>query len=194
MPVVGHRRDESIGVPASGAVAGVRRPIPLARIIETRRGGIRIAARGVVNAARLQIPCGESSGCSADDESRCECNLGLVQHCCISLSCISLSRFRPEPLVDRQVARRHLLTFRSRNLILEFNGSCLSDERCLQPQSCRGLGATRGEAEAGDLNVMMQSKKPQQGCWGSSSADLFCRSKTIRVARMSARVARMSAQ
>jgi hypothetical protein len=144
MPVVGRRRDESIGVPASGAVAGAVRPIPSASSIEARGGGIGIAARGVVDAARLQIPCGESRRCSADDESRRECNLGLVQHCCISLS-----RFRPARVGDGQVARRHPSTFRSKKLILKFNASYHSDERCLQAQSCRGIGATRGEAEAG---------------------------------------------
>src|ERR1700680_769180 len=95
MLVVGRRGDETIGVAVSGVIINTAvvvgsGPIPLASSIETRGEGIGIAHRGVVDAARLQIPCGESRGCSADDESRRKCNLGLVQHCCISLS-----RFRP---------------------------------------------------------------------------------------------------
>ena len=37
-------------------------------------------------------------------------------------------------------------------------------------------------------------ERPQRGCWGWSLADLFRRSKSIRTARMSARLAHMSAQ
>src|ERR1700726_345915 len=108
MLVVGPRRDEAIGVAGIAertsiavVAAGV---INMAGSIETRGEGIGIAARGVVDtgvigkparmisriypihAARHHKPGGESRGCSADDESRRECNLGLVQHWCISLS------------------------------------------------------------------------------------------------------------
>jgi hypothetical protein len=137
MLVVGRRRDESVGVAGSGginmAVAGAGRPIPVASSIETRGKGIGIAVRGVVDtrvigkparvvnriysiqAARLHKPCGESRGCCADDESRCECNLGFVQHCCISHS---RCRFRPARLGGKWVARRHPLNFRSEKLNL----------------------------------------------------------------------------
>ena len=132
MLVVGRRWDETIGAAGSWvrnmAAAVGSGPIPLASSIETRGEGIGIAAWGVVDirvigkparvvsriysirAAGQHKPFGESRGCSADDESRRECNLGLVQHCCISLS-----RFRPARLGDRRAARGLPLALRSRN-------------------------------------------------------------------------------
>jgi hypothetical protein len=118
MLVVGRRWDEIVSLAGSGVTGIAGRPIPLASSIETRGEGIGIAHWGVVKAARRHIPCGESRRCSAHDESRRECNLGLVQHCCISLS-----RIRPAPLGDRRVARRHPLNFRLRKTILEFSAS-----------------------------------------------------------------------
>jgi hypothetical protein len=107
MLVVGPRRDETIGVAGiaeSTSIAVVAGGvIDMASAIETRGEGIGIAARSVVDtgvigkparvvsrvysihAARLHKPAGESRGCSADDESRREYNLGLVQHWYISL-------------------------------------------------------------------------------------------------------------
>src|SRR3984893_18450380 len=97
MLVVGRRRDETIGVAGGGVInmAGVagRGGINVTGSIETRGGSIGITAWGVVDtrvigkparvvsriysihAARLHKPCGQSRGCSADDESRRECNL-----------------------------------------------------------------------------------------------------------------------
>ena len=114
MLVVGHRRDETlgvgIGVIINTAVVVGSGPIPLASRIETRGEGIGITHRGVVDAAGLQIPCGESRGSSAEHESGGKNDLGLGQHCCISLS-----RLRPALLGDRREARRHPLNFRLGN-------------------------------------------------------------------------------
>src|ERR1700693_1122877 len=107
MLVVGRRRDETIGAAGSAvvdtAVAVGFGIIPMSSSIETRGEGVGIAGRGVVDtrvigkparvvsriysihAARQDIPSGESGGGSSEHEGRRECNLGLVQHCCISL-------------------------------------------------------------------------------------------------------------
>src|SRR5260370_35620933 len=146
---------------AVGVAGGV---INMASSIETRGEGIGIAARGVVDtrvigkparvvsriysiqAARLHKPCGESRGCSADDKSRRECNLGLVQHCRTSLS-----RFRPARLGGRRAARRHPLNFRSENTKLEFSASYRSDEQC-RPRAPGGSGYFRRLVLAGSGN------------------------------------------